>query len=417
MNIVKDKINNINITSINTNKFKTSTLSIRFVLPLVTNDALLLSLLSQSLVDRTQKYDTKQALSNALDNLYGMNIHSTVNSMGSLQCLELKMKFINPSFIDDQTSFMQDINEFIYEVIKNPLFNEALLEESKQNLSDKVIRMLDDPTTYATTKFYETIGADTSLAIHNYGDLAKLDAVSVDDLANFYKRLLSEANIYFLSVGMLPSNELNELVAQLDLNNVSVQYNPITNYRLTNNDLIVGNKQIPQSIICMLYDTNSYVSDDDYLVGRVMNGLLGGFSSSLLFQEVREKNSLCYSIYSYLLSFDGLMQINTGVNPKDVDKTIELIKVQIARLKQGEFEDSVLENAITMLVNTYNGINDDANAILNISFQHSILNQEIITKERVEALKSITKADVIKFAQKLDFISTYVLTKGEADEN
>ena len=46
----------------------------------------------------------------------------------------------------------------------------------------------------------------------------------------------------------------------------------------------------------------------------VMNSLLGQSPTSLLFEEVREKHSLCYSISSYLIQFDGALIITLGTN-------------------------------------------------------------------------------------------------------
>lgn len=64
-----------------------------------------------------------------------------------------------------------------------------------------------------------------------------------------------------------------------------------------------------------------------------------------MFDEIREKNSLCYSISSSIIRFDGALLIHTGVNRKDVTKVLNLIETQIDRLLNMDYDDRYLEIA------------------------------------------------------------------------
>lgn len=68
---------------------------------------------------------------------------------------------------------------------------------------------------------------------------------------------------------------------------------------------------------------------------QTMNSVLGGSMSSRLFQEVREKMGLAYSVYSYISAFQecGSLVIYAGVNPASADKAYEAVGKVVAEMK------------------------------------------------------------------------------------
>jgi predicted Zn-dependent peptidase len=88
------------------------------------------------------------------------------------------------------------------------------------------------------------------------------------------------------------------------------------------------------------------VSEERYRL-FLLNILLGGNMSSRLFQEVRERHGLAYSVYSYLSSFidSGYLGIYLGMDPGSANKALELIAKEIAFLRQGKISEEELANA------------------------------------------------------------------------
>ena len=75
-----------------------------------------------------------------------------------------------------------------------------------------------------------------------------------------------------------------------------------------------------------------------------INLILGGGMSSRLFQEVREKRGLAYSIYSYTSSYmeEGMFNIYVGCNPKNYNKVMNIINSQI---------NKIIDKGLTILYN------------------------------------------------------------------
>ena len=82
----------------------------------------------------------------------------------------------------------------------------------------------------------------------------------------------------------------------------------------------------------MMYPTHVTLSSPDYWTLRTGSCIFGQLPTSLLFQEVREKRSLCYSIYSSILSYDGVMSVSTGIDSAHLDEVKELVEQQRQRL-------------------------------------------------------------------------------------
>ena len=68
-----------------------------------------------------------------------------------------------------------------------------------------------------------------------------------------------------------------------------------------------------------------------------MSYLLGQLPNSLLFSEIREKRNLCYSIYSNLMHYDGIMSIHTGISKTQRDLVLQLIDEQIETIRKNAF--------------------------------------------------------------------------------
>ena len=80
-------------------------------------------------------------------------------------------------------------------------------------------------------------------------------------------------------------------------------------------------KSTLQSYIEIIYELGIYANDPLYYAAVILNHILGGASNSLLFQTIREKLGLCYSISSLYLGATGILVISAIVNSEDVEDT------------------------------------------------------------------------------------------------
>lgn len=107
--------------------------------------------------------------------------------------------------------------------------------------------------------------------------------------------------------------------------------------------LVVRKKMLEQAHLCLGLPGVALDHKDRY-GAYALNALLGGSVSSRLFQEVRERRGLAYSIYSYLSSFSdsGTLTIYAATRPREAARVVELISRELRRLRSRGVGDEEL---------------------------------------------------------------------------
>lgn len=93
----------------------------------------------------------------------------------------------------------------------------------------------------------------------------------------------------------------------------------------------LGTREMEQALVVLGLRGFSYL-DPEYFAAQIFTNVLGGGSSSRLFQEVREKRGLCYSIYAFQQTFSdtGIFAIYAGTDPGDAQQLMSVVVDQLA---------------------------------------------------------------------------------------
>lgn len=407
----------ISLQVIQTDKFKDISICLRFMSSLDEKQATIRSLLTLMMGDRSEKYDTKKKMSKQLDSLFGASCNIQTIGYGASQVLDLRCKIIHPAYALD-TDLLQDTFAFLSELIFHPLLSQEVFDESKEILRAKLKRMHDEPSQYAVSRALQIGGEATPLAISALGDLDVLENCTLENVKQAYDDLLHKNRIDILICGDVQEGSLRDLC---------VKYFPFkarnakfeTCYKVHNDkreEYKEEYRSISQSNIMMLWFTNTEVQEEDYYPLRVANAIFGQYPTSYLFQEVREKNSLCYSVYSNLISFDGALGVMTGVEKGNIDKAVDLIKKQFKRVCDGDFDDELIEVSKTMMINSLLATKDSMASLISLAYQNAVLDQKDSVDDIVSKVTSVKRDDLIRAMNKCELKLTFILTK-EADEN
>ena len=165
-----------------------------------------------------------------------------------------------------------------------------------------------------------------------------------------------------------------------------------------------------QSIIELGYHFSVQYGDRNHIPLVVLNGLLGGFAHSKLFVNIREKESLAYTISSSIDIFSGMMRIYAGIDRKNRTKTVSLIYRQIADLKKGRFTDEDLNQTKKMLRNTMLLSLDRQNTLIERAYMASVLQKRFMSIDVwLNALETVTREDIIVIAKQLRLQAVYFM--------
>ena len=166
-----------------------------------------------------------------------------------------------------------------------------------------------------------------------------------------------------------------------------------------------------QSRLLIGYRINKPTNHELNHVLKIYNTMLGTMNDSLLFNIVREKNSLCYSIGSYYSKYNNALTIYAGINKDNSDKSISLIKKCVEMMSDRKVVEKLYNYALKT-INTYlNNYYDDVTSQVNKYYIREFEESEDIETLR-EKLNSVTVDEIILLNKKIN-IKTIYLLKGD----
>jgi predicted Zn-dependent peptidase len=359
------------------------------------------------ITDRSEKYPSKQDMSLKMDELFGLSLNAKTSSFGEAHTLEIRIKTLNERYTD--FPHLKDSAAFLFSCINNPLLNEITFKEAKINLDATLRRIEDKPSYLGILRACEGIGKGTTLSVFSQGNKEVLKTLTLDDVLSFHKRLIETIEPTILMMGDISSKTKNDLLQILTFSKNNIKVNSIYRFEPKHNFRANIDKQFDQSTLTQLYTTNVLYGDELYFPMRIMIIMLGQLPNSLLFQEVREKRSLCYSISAGSFNFDGIMSIQTGIEHTKKEIVETLIEEQIIKLKKGKFSKRLLDIAKKMFVNGLESMEDDQNAYLNYLYQRSYTNKDFDLSKSIQLIKKISREEIIQVANQLSLVSEYMI--------
>ena len=393
---------------ISSNKFSDVSVAIRTQLPLERSTITAYNILVYMLKTKTELFKTKQALISNLNEAYGMKLACGLSSYGADLILTTRIQYIRSDWIEEEY-YIHKVKEITDQVLFHSVLDEASFEEAKYLYRNKLTRILDDPDGLAIYTCLTTLNTNHEISIPIQGSLDDLDQLTLQDIQNVYSAYL-KADKHIFVCGCL-DKEMKTYLERMDSSsklNSTRSLLPILDYQ---EEII--EKNISQSSIALVYATSTDILSEDYYKMFVMNSLLGQSPTSLLFEEVREKHSLCYSISSYLIQFDGALIITLGTNKENIEKAIDLINQQIQRIIDLDFDPELLNTAKKDCIDSLIVAQDYPFSQIDQRFMDVLLSRDTDRDKKIKHIQKVSLEDVSAAAKKLKKISSVIVKEVE----
>lgn len=404
---------NINLHYIPTCKFKTTTFSIYIQRPLTRKETTLNSLLSMVLRRGCPGFEDTKALSRYLDSLYGTAFSTSVRKKCERQLVCANFQFINDKFLDDEIDIFDEVLKLADSAfLKQEAFNEVYIKQEKENLKQQILSVINDKRSYASKRCTEIMCKDEAYGISKLGYIEDLDKIDKTTLYNHYKNVVLKSPVDIFVNGDVDINIIAEKLKKM-FADINVEYNVSepadVKKEVAEVKRITEEQQIVQGKLSIGFRTNVYVNDEDYPAMMMYNSILGCGIFSKLFNNVREKLSLCYYASSSVDYLKGIMLINSGIEVSNFQKAYDEILVQMEDIKKGNISDMEMSAAVLGTVNSINSTSDNP-FILDDYYLSRIISDKIITlDELAESIKKVTKEDVMRVAEKIQLDTVYFL--------
>ena len=414
----------VTLTVIPTEKYKTIRLFARFSAKHTQKDAASRTLLTSILETNSLNYPTQTALSAKLADLYGASFGLNVGKRGNLHQVNLSMTVVNGKYIEQASVFSEAV-AFLKEILFYPNIQDGKFEQQtfdleKNNLIAYIESIQEDKQSLASLKLQELFfNDDEDQKTPSFGRVEELKAVTAKSLVETYQKMLEEDQIDLFVVGDVTESAVLKEIEQLPFARTQ-RVAPSMFYRQLSKSTIqeeTMTENVLQGKLNLGYATNIYYDDPKRYALMVFNGLFGGFPHSKLFMNVREKESLAYYASSSADTFRGFLSVQTGIDGKNREAAMALIREQLAALGRGEVTEEELAKTKAMLKNQYLLSLDNPQALIETAYLDTWLpetkqNQE----ELIEKIMRVTKEEVQAVAQQIQLESIFFLNGEQNDE-
>ena len=398
------------ITKLQSNKFKTNLCALFITVPLTKKNCTKNALITSVLRRGTQDYKTQEEIAKRLEDLYGAGFNCGVDKLGEYHVLKFYLETLENTYTLNNENLLQDGINLLLDIVFNPLtqndgFNKTYVEQEKINLKKLIESRKDNKALYAKERCLENMFIGESYGLYKYGTVEDLAKLNEKNLYEYYKELIKNCkidlyitgnNIDNVSIPDIPSKELEKIE---NIHIAPIIPNKINEVQdVTQGKLIIGlNANSLNKAAVSMYNT-----------------ILGGGANSKLFQNVREKASLAYSAGSSYIRRKNTILIQTGIEIENYDKTLEIIEKQLIDMKNGNISDEEFNSAKELIVSSIELIEESKEDMITFYFDQNLFEENLNVTEFKEMIKKVTKEDVIEVAQKIKEDTIYFLTNDES---
>jgi len=271
-----------------------------------------------------------------------LDIASAIDSVGGV---------LNAATGKELTSFYVKIPDYhlplaidlLADLLGHSLFDPLEMEKEKEVILQEIHMVEDTPDDFIHDFFGRIFWDGHPLGFPVLGTEESVAGFQRDSLMDFFKGRYRSDHIVLTAAGHLRHEELVRLVTQAFGSLERSAGEKGNGVPVTTSKIGLMEKDLEQVHIIIGSRAHPFSNPARY-AGFIMNAVLGGSMSSRLFQEIREKRGLAYSIHSYLVSYrdTGMFGIYVGTGEDKVRDVIEIIFRELSRLTTDVFTDQEL---------------------------------------------------------------------------
>jgi predicted Zn-dependent peptidase len=232
------------------------------------------------------------------------------------------------------------------------------------------------------------------------GTAGSIDTISRNDMTEHVKKYYDAGSVIVSAAGNLEHERLLDISGSRFgiIKNRKRDFSDITgpkglNHKVYERDL--------EQIHFTLGLKGPSLKDEKRWVYSVLNSIFGGSMSSMLFQEVREKLGLVYSIYSYLNIYEdcGVLAVNAATTPENMAKTLQILSEQMKKIKKGDFGGLKLEDVkAQMRGHVLLSQEITEHKMSSIAKNEMFYGREIPVEEIIEKINAVREEELISLA-------------------
>ncbi len=284
----------------------------------------------------------------------------------------------------------------------NSTFPEEEIEKEREVVVQEIKQTIDAPDDIIFDYFQETAFPNQALGRSILGPKEKVRSFTRKTLQDYLISNYGAKNMVACAVGNVDHNAFVSMI-ESRLGSYKSDTSFVPDKQIYKGGYFTESRKIEQSHIAIGFEGLPYKTEDYYPTMLLAN-MLGGGMSSRLFQEIREKRGLAYSVYSFAASHtnSGMFGIYAGTGAKDAKNVVPVICEEICKVCNDKFSDKELKRAKTqMKASMLMVLENPSSTAEMLARQMLIYNRIIPVSEMVERIEKVNLNDIQRLAQRI----------------
>lgn len=415
--IIKD---NYTLHLIKTDRFKTINIGLKLTKEYNKEEFAYLNLLARVLpINGTKNYKTVNDITKKLESLYNTGIYFKSLQTSKNMSFEASLRIVNPKYTE--ISMYKESISMLKEIITNPLIknNEFnYFDVTKNNLINNIKNIKDNLSVYSFLKFNEIFYKGTIYEENSLKNLPLYEKLTNKNMYKYYLKLFNSFKIDVFVIGDYLEDEIlsnvDDLLKDFRQKDTSskelyISFNPKKSkdkdkFTSTQSSLLVG------------LTINDLTEEEKFYTLLLYNTILGSMNNSVLFVNVREKNSLCYHISSTISKYTSSIIINSGINKTNYEKAVSLIEESLKSMTDEKMVNGLITNAKKTLNLAFNDFYENPAKIVGYYYLKEFDEVKSI-EERREKINNLTSKEISSLAKKVQIKEIFLMEGVNSEEN
>ena len=291
--------------------------------------------------------------------------------------------------------------DLLSDIFLNSVFDPSEIERERQVIFQEIKMLEDTPDEHIHVLLAQAVWGSHPLGRSILGTPESVIRFDSDTIKEYFGRAYQPERIVIAAAGNLEHGSFAQSIAMAfevvrNRNNFPERTKPTMDWVATAHP-----KDLEQVHIC-LGSKGVHTTDPRRHACVLLNVVLGGNMSSRLFQEIRERRGLAYSIFSFASSYcdTGLLGVYVGVDKANTQEVLRLIVKEMKRFKEKPINGSELRNAKEHLKGgLYLAAESTDNQMTRLAHNEINFGRHIPLEELVDNIEKVTAEDILRLAQ------------------
>lgn len=408
----------VEFCSYRTDRFKSSLITVSFMVPLCRETASGYSLLTNMLSLATGKYRTMQSLAKVKDELYDLSLDSYVRVRGETLLVTADMSLLADSYALNGEKILEKGMALLGDALFDPcltadgVFDEHSLESEKKCLIEEINSIVENRHAYSVKRLKELMCKNEPFAADAAGEADRVSGIIPEELMKYYRKCIFEAPVKIVYTGEEEPKEVLRLVKKY-LPFGDRENRTFVNTKHENSGTVRRFSETAegsQSILVIGFSQAETKTSKEKAVLTVFDEIFGNSPQSRLFVNVREKKALCYYCQSYVTANKNVMLVSCGVSGKNASKAEKAILHELKDMQKGRITETEIEYAKKSVIRSLDSIEENLSALNAYILNRSIIGDGKSVDDLKNDVLSVTAEEISGFAESIAADTVFLLS-------